>query len=106
MISRSDRAVRHIFQRRPVRPRRHTGHVATPAKVERHADLLQRIQTDLISNAAGPGHRVHIARRTDDSLVLINGPEVHRAHEYVDIFISVCRSAGQPIQRTKVLIAV
>ena len=80
------------------------GHVATPAKVERHADMLQRIQTDLISTAAG--HRVHISRRTDDSLVLISSDEAHRANEYADIFVSVCRSAGQPIQRTKVLIGV
>ena len=80
------------------------GHVATPAKVERHADLLQRIQTDHISKAAG--HPVHISRRTDDSLVLIGHDETHRAHEYADIFISVCQSAGQPIQRTKVLIGV
>ena len=76
------------------------GHVSTPAKVERHAMLLQTVQEARLSAALG--RPVKINRRTDDSLVPLRKEELHRAEELADIFAAVCKTANQPLQRTKV----
>ena len=80
------------------------GQVPTPSTVERHADLLQRAQAAELAKAAG--HPVHISRRTDDSITHLTAEEVHRAYEFSEVFLSVCRRANQPIQSTKVLMGV
>ena len=79
------------------------GQVQTPAKVERHARLLQTVQESRIS--ALLGRQMRISRRTDDSLVPLAATEHHRAREVADEFVSVCDDAGQPIQTKKDIVA-
>lgn len=80
------------------------GHVATPAKVERHARLLQSVQERQLASALG--RPVNISRRTDDSIVPLQAHEASRAEEMADTFTQVCVSANQPLQRSKVLVGV
>ena len=79
------------------------GQVPTPAKVERHACLLQTVQEQRISDLLG--RPLKITRRTDDSLIALKAAEHPRADEVADVFRSVCDDAGQPIQRKKDVIA-
>ena len=79
------------------------GQVATPAKVERHASLLQQAQEQRMS--ALLGRQIRISRRTDDSLVPLTADEHHRAQELADEFLAVCDAAGQPVQRKKDVVA-
>ena len=80
------------------------GHVATPAKVERHARLLQLVQERQLTEALG--RPVRICRRTDDSIVPLRAHELARAEEMADVFTQVCVSANQPLQRSKVPVGV
>lgn len=80
------------------------GQVPTPSTVERHAELLQRVQSAEMAQTAG--HPVHISRRTDDSITHLTAQEHGRAQELAEVFLAVCRRANQPIQRAKVLIGV
>ena len=101
-----------IFWKRPGRTKPHVlyllddafGQCQTPSKAERHARLLQAVQEQRTSAAAG--RPVHFSRRCDDTIMPIPASEHHRAQEYADIFVEVCRQANQPIQATKVLVGV